>query len=61
MKQITFSGKISSLHLDNDQEFSEVVLKNVSFTLHKGSLDDLDEAILFEKHFLVTLEEMKRI
>ena len=61
MKQITFSGKVDSLHLDNDQDFSEVVFKDVSFTLNKGSLDDVDEAILLQKHFLITLEEMKRI
>lgn len=61
MDEITFSCKVDSLSLDSNQEFSQVVLKNVSFTLHEGSLDEINKAILFEKPYLITLKEIKRI
>jgi hypothetical protein len=61
MSEITFSCKVDSLTLDKEQDFSQVVLKNVSFTLHEGSLDEINKAILFEKHYLITLQEMKTI
>jgi hypothetical protein len=61
MDEITFSCKVDSLTLDNEREFSVVALKDVSFTLHEGSLDKINKAILFEKHYVVTLKEMKTI
>lgn len=61
MDEITFSCKVDSLNLDSEQEYSNVVLKNVSFILHEGSLDEINKAILFEKFYLVTLKEMKTI
>ena len=61
MNEITFSCKVDSLTLDKEQEFSVVALKNVSFTLHEGSLDKINKAILSEKYYLVTLKEMKTI
>jgi hypothetical protein len=61
MDNITFSCKVDSLNLDNDENYSQVVLKNVSFTLHEGSLDEINKAIVFEKHYLVTLKEMKTL
>jgi hypothetical protein len=61
MDEITFSCKIDSLILDKEQEFSVVALKNVSFISHEGSLDEINKAILSEKHYFVTLKEMKTI
>jgi hypothetical protein len=61
MEEITFSCKVDSLKLESDQDYSEVILKNVSFTLHEGSLDEINKAILFEKPYLVTLREIQRI
>ena len=51
MNEITFSCKVDSLTLDKEQEFSVVALKNVSFILHEGSLDEINKAILSEKHY----------
>lgn len=61
MEPITFSCKVDSLTLENEQEYSEVVLKNVSFTLHEGSLDQMNKAILLEKPYMITLQEIKII
>lgn len=57
----TFSGKVQSLNIENDRDYSTVILNQVSFILHEGSLEEINKAILFNKHYKITMEEIKTI
>lgn len=61
MKQFTFSGKVQSLNIENDKEYCTVIFNETSFILHEGSLEEINKAILFNKHYKITLEELKKI
>ena len=61
MDDFSFTSKVGSMNLEYERDYCQVILKDVSFTLHEGSLDEIYKGILFEKHYIVTFKEIKKI